>query len=95
MKHHKFSEIWQPMTCKAFERFKADILANGLIDPILTYEDKILDGRNRQRACDETGRPAWFGLPGRYGVGRGTGLGQRGSGCASTEPTSILRPNTR
>ena len=55
MKHHPFTEIWPLLTGKAFEQLKTDIRANGLKMPVLVYQGQILDGRNRQRACEETG----------------------------------------
>ena len=55
MKHHPFTEIWPLLTGKAFEQLKTDIRVNGLKMPVLVYQGQVLDGRNRQRACEETG----------------------------------------
>jgi ParB-like chromosome segregation protein Spo0J len=38
-----------------YERLKADIGENSLLDPITTYQGQIVDGRNRYRACRELG----------------------------------------
>lgn len=39
----------------AFGRLCEDVRANGLLDPITLHEGKVLDGRHRLRACNETG----------------------------------------
>lgn len=41
------------LTEEQFVTFKADIAEHGLHEPIWIYEGKILDGRNRYRACCE------------------------------------------
>jgi hypothetical protein len=53
--YHPFSNIWPLLEGEAFDDFATDIAANGLLVPILLYQDKILDGRNRDRACIEAG----------------------------------------
>ena len=55
MKHHPYTDIWPMMEGRAYERFKADIAANGLLVPILTYKDMVIDGRNRELACEQVG----------------------------------------
>ena len=53
LKPHKFSEFLPLMTEAEFRSLKADIAANGQQEPIMRFENKILDGRNRYRACLE------------------------------------------
>ena len=60
VQHHPFTEYWPLLSGENFAKFKADISANGLRMPILIYQDQILDGRNRERACEETGVPARY-----------------------------------
>lgn len=52
---HPAAELFPPMSKAECEQLKADIAANGLREPIVIYEGQILDGRNRYRACVESG----------------------------------------
>jgi hypothetical protein len=54
MKKHKFN-IFPEAKKEDFERLKADIETNGFdkSQPITTYENAILDGWNRLKACEE------------------------------------------
>lgn len=60
MKHHPYSDIFPTLKASDYAALKADIAANGLLKPILTYRDEVIDGRHRERACEE------LGLPPRY-----------------------------
>ncbi len=51
MKPHPISEIFPAMEGVEFDALVEDIKARGLIHPLVMYQGKILDGRNRWRAC--------------------------------------------
>lgn len=51
MDYHPFAEPWPLMEGDPFDELVEDVRANGLRVAILTYKGKILDGRNRDRAC--------------------------------------------
>jgi ParB-like chromosome segregation protein Spo0J len=55
MKPHPYSEIFPPMEGVDFDALVEDIKTRGLVQPIVLYEGKILDGRNRARACNKLG----------------------------------------
>ena len=53
LKIHPLANQFPYMSETEFAALKQDIDANGLQEPISLYEGKILDGRNRYRACEE------------------------------------------
>ena len=57
---HPLSAVFPAMTDVAFAEFRADIAQNGLRQPIIVFEDQILEGWHRYRACRDTGTPARF-----------------------------------
>lgn len=60
-RYHKVANLFPLMQGEEFEQLKADIAANGLMEPIWLHPDgSIIDGRNRHRACIETGTPMNF-----------------------------------
>jgi hypothetical protein len=52
---HPLASIFPHMGGKEFDALAADIAAKGLREKITLYEDKILDGVNRYRACLKAG----------------------------------------
>jgi len=52
---HKLADIFPMIEGEELEDLKRDIKKNGQIEPVILYEGKILDGRNRYKACKELG----------------------------------------
>lgn len=57
---HEVSNIFSLMQGEEFQQLVADIQQHGLREPIWLYQGKIIDGRNRYRACQEAGIEAEF-----------------------------------
>lgn len=55
VKIHQLAYLFPEMQPGEFAELKADIKANGLLEPIITYQDEIIDGRHRFKACEELG----------------------------------------
>lgn len=53
--YHDVANIFPLLTGAEYDELKADIAAHGLIEPIWLHDGKIIDGRNRYRACLDTG----------------------------------------
>ena len=57
MEFHELANIFPMMNNEEYQKLKADIQTNGFDAslPIILHENKILDGRNRYKACEELG----------------------------------------
>jgi DNA modification methylase len=55
MEVHDVCAIFPMMSGDEFRALVADIRANGQREPVWTYQGKVIDGRNRLKACQEIG----------------------------------------
>ena len=55
MKSHEYADLFPMMATADIARLAEDIRENGQANPIVTFEGKILDGRNRYQACAMAG----------------------------------------
>src|ERR1039458_6017868 len=55
LKPHELAVIFPLLEGIPFDKFAKDIKNTGLREPVVLYEHKILDGRNRDRACKQVG----------------------------------------
>lgn len=51
MEIHDLCKLFPEMSVVEFDELCTDIAKNGIVDPLVTYEGKIIDGRNRHRAA--------------------------------------------
>src|SRR4051812_26948649 len=52
---HPLADMLPLVENAEFERLVVDIAEQSLLNPITLYQGKVLDGRNRERACRATG----------------------------------------
>jgi ParB-like chromosome segregation protein Spo0J len=52
---HALAKLFPRMDVAAFQELVADINRNGLLQPIMLYQERVLDGVHRQDACLEAG----------------------------------------
>lgn len=60
MKFHEYAEVFPLIDGVEFDALVDDIKANGLHEPIVRYQGKVLDGRNRFLACQKAKVKAKF-----------------------------------
>jgi hypothetical protein len=53
---HEYATLFPPMQEEEYKTLVESIRTYGLRDKIVLFEGKILDGRHRDRACEETGQ---------------------------------------
>ena len=57
---HEYAALFPMATEAELQDMAADIKERGLLCPVVTLDDKVLDGRNRVRACEIAGVPPRF-----------------------------------
>ena len=55
LQFHPLADIFPLVEGAEFDELVADIREHGLHEAVVVYEDKVLDGRNRLRACEAAG----------------------------------------
>ncbi len=60
MEFHPYANMFPLLDGVEFEALCEDIKQNGLLNAIVLHENKILDGRNRWRACQQAGVEAKY-----------------------------------
>jgi transposase len=55
LEYHPLAEAFELISGDEYTAFKEDIRKNGLREQITLFDGKILDGRNRHRACNDLG----------------------------------------
>ena len=53
LKPHPLAELMPAMSADEFTALTADIKRHGVREPVVVFENMILDGRHRLKACDE------------------------------------------